>query len=315
LVSIIIPNYNHAHYLQQRIESILNQTFQDWELIILDDCSTDQSREVIEQYRNHPRISRIEYNEANSGSTFRQWGKGLEYAQGEWIWIAESDDYCDVNFLECLLDPAIPEHAGLRYALSRPVDANSQLIDDTLYHPGEGYHKGFEFLEKHLLQLNRIPNASAVIVKKTLLKNTLTKKLQEFKLLSDWIIWNTIAMNSDLFYTERTNNYHRYHPSNVRSRLFKQLEYYKEFPVFREIMEQAINASSLPNVQELIRINKKCAYNEKGYRAIELWRKHKYRQSIPLLLEASTRPSPNTYFIRSIFYWMKRDRNQRHETE
>ena len=48
-VSVIIPNYNHALFLQQRIESVLNQTDQDFELIILDDCSTDYSREIIEQ--------------------------------------------------------------------------------------------------------------------------------------------------------------------------------------------------------------------------------------------------------------------------
>lgn len=53
---------------QQRIESILQQTFQDFELILLDDCSTDGSREILERYRNHPKVSGIFYNERNSGS-------------------------------------------------------------------------------------------------------------------------------------------------------------------------------------------------------------------------------------------------------
>ncbi len=69
-VSVILPNYNHAKYLPQRIESILNQTYQNFELIILDDCSSDNSREVIERYKDNPRISKIIFNEKNSGSRF-----------------------------------------------------------------------------------------------------------------------------------------------------------------------------------------------------------------------------------------------------
>jgi glycosyltransferase involved in cell wall biosynthesis len=95
LVSVIIPNYNHAAYLNERIDSVLNQTFRDFEVILLDDCSTDNSREIIESYRGHEKISQIEYNEVNSGSTFIQWKKGLDLAQGDWIWIAESDDVAD----------------------------------------------------------------------------------------------------------------------------------------------------------------------------------------------------------------------------
>ena len=83
IVSIIIPNYNHALYLKQRIDSVLNQTFQDFELLILDDCSTDNSREIIERYRGNPKITQIIYNEKNSGGVFNQWIKGIEKAKGE----------------------------------------------------------------------------------------------------------------------------------------------------------------------------------------------------------------------------------------
>ena len=76
-VSVIVPNFNHAPYLAQRIDSILAQTFADFELILLDDCSTDSSREVIERYREHPKVAHIVVNERNSGSTFAQWRRGL----------------------------------------------------------------------------------------------------------------------------------------------------------------------------------------------------------------------------------------------
>lgn len=119
-VSVIIPNYNHALYLDERIQSILNQSYDNFEIIILDDMSKDNSREVIEKYRECPKISHILYNETNSGSTFRQWKKGITLAKGEFIWIAESDDYCEPSLLEALVKQ-IQAHptCTLAYALSQ----------------------------------------------------------------------------------------------------------------------------------------------------------------------------------------------------
>lgn len=100
LVSAIIPNYNHARYLKQRLDSVFNQTYQNFEVILLDDCSTDNSLEIIEKYNGNPHLSQIVVNESNSGSVFKQWDKGINLAKGELIWIAESDDYCELTFLE-----------------------------------------------------------------------------------------------------------------------------------------------------------------------------------------------------------------------
>jgi glycosyltransferase involved in cell wall biosynthesis len=101
-VSVAVPNYNHARFLRQRLDTILAQTYQDFELILLDDCSTDESRTILEQYAGDPR-ARLEFNEVNSGSTFKQWNKGVRLAQGKYVWIAESDDYSDARFLERLV--------------------------------------------------------------------------------------------------------------------------------------------------------------------------------------------------------------------
>src|SRR5579864_3099606 len=100
-VSVIVPNYNHARFLPRRIDSVLQQTFQNFELILLDDCSTDDSRSILSSYADDPRV-RIEFNEANSGSVFKQWNKGVRLAQGEYVWMAESDDYADNRLLQRL---------------------------------------------------------------------------------------------------------------------------------------------------------------------------------------------------------------------
>src|ERR1700757_4566906 len=110
-VSVIVPNYNHARFLRQRLDTILAQSFQDFELILLDDCSTDESRTILEEYARDPRVQ-LELNEVNSGSPFKQWNKGVRLAKGKYVWIAESDDYADPRLLERLVaildgDPAV----------------------------------------------------------------------------------------------------------------------------------------------------------------------------------------------------------------
>ncbi len=127
-VTVITPNYNHARYLPQRLESILNQTFQDFELIILDNASTDNSREVIESYKKDPRVRAI-FNAENNGSTFKQWNLGLSHANGEYIWFAESDDYADPTLLATLVD-RLDRHpnVGLAFCQSWAVDEDSNIL-------------------------------------------------------------------------------------------------------------------------------------------------------------------------------------------
>src|SRR5260370_14145431 len=101
-VSVVVPNYNHARFLRQRVDSILAQTFQDFELILLDDWSTDESRSILREYVSDPRV-RTEFNEVNSGSTFKQWNKGVRLARGKYVWLAESDDSAATRFLQSLV--------------------------------------------------------------------------------------------------------------------------------------------------------------------------------------------------------------------
>ena len=131
-VSVIVPNYNHARFLAERVESILRQTYQDFELILLDDCSQDDSRGVLERYGSDPRV-RLEFNEANSGSPFKQWAKGVRMSQGKYVWVAESDDYADARLLERLVAALeSDERIAFAYCRSWGVDANGKrsiLVD------------------------------------------------------------------------------------------------------------------------------------------------------------------------------------------
>jgi glycosyltransferase involved in cell wall biosynthesis len=152
---------------------VLNQTYQTFDVIILDDCSTDSSRDVIERFRNSPRISNILYNEKNSGSPFRQWQKGISLARGDWIWIAESDDSADAQFLEKLIDLLRDQqNVGLIYCDSYIVDAqgirgNFADIKNRKFNTNRWSHKyrnnGVDEIENFLLLESTINNTSAVL--------------------------------------------------------------------------------------------------------------------------------------------------------
>jgi glycosyltransferase involved in cell wall biosynthesis len=72
LISVVIPNYNHAQFLEKRIESVLNQTYKNIEIILLDDKSTDNSIDIIKKYEQNPVVSHVLQNTENSGSPFLQ---------------------------------------------------------------------------------------------------------------------------------------------------------------------------------------------------------------------------------------------------
>ena len=104
-VSVIVPNYNYAKYLKWRFLSIAEQTYPIYELIVLDDASSDESRTVIKKMvaevsRVKPEIKiRLIWNKENSGKAISQWIKGIEVATGDYIWIAEADDIAKKDFL------------------------------------------------------------------------------------------------------------------------------------------------------------------------------------------------------------------------
>ena len=273
LVSIIIPNYNHAQFLHQRIDSVLNQTYQNFEMIILDDCSSDNSREIIEKFRYHPKIKEIIYNERNSGSTFKQWQKGIEIATGEFIWIAESDDYCESSFLENVLKGFDNnENIGLSYCKSIRVDKEGNVIDDLSFWyqdldadrwQNPYINNGRDEVNDYLSYKNTIPNASAVLFRKDLV-NFDFSKLVQFKLCGDWYFWLQILSNSDIAFSNKGLNFFRLHSSTVRNKTTNENAINKERQIINNFLvnnkfHELRNAKKLQS-HPLISFSKNLAY-------------------------------------------------------
>ncbi|PBC74231.1 glycosyltransferase family 2 protein [Fibrobacter intestinalis] len=215
-VSVIVPNYNHAPYLKQRLDSVFNQTFQDFEVIILDDCSTDNSKEIIEEYRNRPQTSHIIYNAINSGSPFKQWAKGFELAQGEYIWIAESDDWAELNFLEEMIR-ILDKHESLTLAFCESFWEFSEKTVFGQTSLRDSFFNGLEFIQKRQIYGNCIVNASSVLFRKKFLSNIPTD-YQDFQGSGDYILWSYLCELGNIFYTTKRLNHFRRHESATTSK-------------------------------------------------------------------------------------------------
>ena len=219
MVSVIVPNYCHAPYLRERINSILNQTYQDFELILLDDYSTDNSREVLESYRGREHVSHIVINEQNTGNTFLQWEKGLLLAKGDYVWIAESDDVAEPRFLETLVK-VLEDHpeAVVAYAHSQMIDSDSHDLDFTWHPKGSNgetvVYDGDWFLRHRMLVHNNIYNASMVVFRKKVFEH-IPKSYQQYRYCGDWLFWNYVCTFGQVIEVCQVLNRYRQHKRKV----------------------------------------------------------------------------------------------------
>ena len=220
-VSVIIPNYCHARYLDERIQSVLNQTYQHFELIILDDCSPDggASKAVIEKYRNNSHVSHIVYNEVNSGSTFKQWEKGINLAQGELIWIAESDDKCDKRLLEELVKQFL-HNGNLILAFCKTTaftdDSKTENLDPIPLQSSKIFGSS-DFVSKYMTHGCPMLNASACLFKKDAALK-IDRKYSDFRGAGDRMFWTEISECGDVAVVNEWLNYMRFHPTNSTKR-------------------------------------------------------------------------------------------------
>jgi len=216
-VSVIIPNYNHYKFLDKRFISVLNQTYQDFEIIYLDDASTDNSNDIYKKYSSDTRLKAL-FNNKNSGSPFIQWNKGFKEAQGKYIWIAESDDYADQMFLATMVDilERYP-NVGLAYCQSFITDEKDNCLSindkwtedlDISRWKKDYINDGRDEIENYLIIKNTIPNSSAVLLRRSVLLSV-NGSPENFRYCGDWITWVKMLSKSDIGFISAPLNYFR----------------------------------------------------------------------------------------------------------
>lgn len=230
-ISVIIPNYRHAPYLPERIESVLNQTRRDIDVLILDDCSPDDSRAVIDRYRTDPRVRTL-FNDQNSGNTFAQWRKGLDNSSGDYVWIAESDDACAPELLDRLAEmldsnPTVgiaacesmvvdvggaPQHRYLDH-----LAASGQIAYDLTPFAAPFVMSGRDYCARYMVPWNTLPNASAVLFRRSALMAAGGPD-ETMRLCGDWMTYCRVMMVADFAWVPDAMNYFRNHGQSVRGR-------------------------------------------------------------------------------------------------
>lgn len=232
-VSAVIPNYNYAAFLKERVEMVVSQKYPIYELIILDDKSTDNSVEVIEEIIEDLRIRRPKLkvkfipNEQNSGSVFKQWEKCFAESDGDYVWICEADDACSKYFLNSVMRGFVQdEDVVLSYAESCMIDKDGKKLTYDSRSWADEYRTGHwdksyindgkKEVKQYLSSNNTIANASAVVFKKDKIPyKKYLKKAQEFRLVGDWYFYAKCLLHGKVAYCAESLNYHRVHSESV----------------------------------------------------------------------------------------------------
>ena len=226
LVTVVVPNYNHGRFLRERLDSIVGQKFQDFELILLDDCSNDDSCTILREYAANRAGTKTSFNSVNSGSTFKQWNRGVLMATGKYVWIAESDDYADERLLGSLVGclESEPQAALCNCRswltsddgrVSEPLDSLLSFLD--LERWKEDFcSDGREECRKYLVHCNTVQSASSVLfLRQAYLE--IGGADEKLVLTGDWKTWASLAMRGKICHLGQLLNYCRVHEYSVSS--------------------------------------------------------------------------------------------------
>jgi len=297
-VSIILPSYNHDAFLSDRLNTIVNQTFKDWGLIIIDDKSTDGSLKILTDFvdQNKAKIKCFIVNEVNSKSGYFSWEKGIALADSEYVWIAETDDYSDLNFLEeqiAVLDQN--KNCSLVFCSSNYVDAQKQFLLNTDkrtkdLNVKEGENKVFNgsvFIDK--MPFNTyITNGSSVVFRKP--KHEIPHEIFIHRQCSDIFLWTFLLQNSSFVFLNKKLNYFRRHEESTTTKIssgkqligtYKELVFYLKYYNYSEK-----NANFIAYYfNNYIWKNKKEVFNVKVFENNKDLKKLYFLKLIPLVIK------------------------------
>ena len=161
LVSVVMPAYNAAKTIEKSIETVLKQTYQSWELIIVEDCSKDQTLQLLEQYKDNPKIKVIA-NKANSGAAVTR-NNALEAAQGQYVAFLDSDDLWEPEKLEKQIAFLTEKKVGFSFTSYSCIDENGTDM-------GREIHVPPTVSDKQLLG-NTIIGCSTVLIDRSIIQD------------------------------------------------------------------------------------------------------------------------------------------------
>ena len=254
-VSVIVPNYNYKKYLRKRINSIIRQTYPIYELIILDDASTDGSQGQIEEIikdlkKRCPKLKvKTIFNQQNSGKAIYQWKKGFEKAEGDYIWIAEVDDLSRKNFLMEAMKGFEDPKVVLSYTESAVINGWGIMVvpdfrwsrdrEKTGHYDNNYVKNGMDEIREIMAIRCTIPNVSAVVFKNNKRWLKYLEKAVEYKQTGDWYFYTKVLENGKICYNRKSLNLFRVHNDSVTKGSKKSGEHYQEMLGMHEMFRRS----------------------------------------------------------------------------
>ena len=261
LVSVVVPNFNHEKFLRQRLESIYSQTYKNFEVILLDDASTDDSLKVLREFQElHKDNTRLIANEKNCGSVFGQWQRGINAARGDLIWVAESDDYSAENFLAELVKVFVDETIKLAFVRTdfiqdgvKTFDTESYLADINCFDWKQNFAvTAAEFVANAMAIKNVIPNVSGVLFRKpSNIRAEILEIWQDMKLCGDWLFYLEIMKGGCVYYSPAATNFYRVHQKSTSLKIQKETRYYEEHERISEFIAANYNVPAEVHARHL----------------------------------------------------------------
>lgn len=228
-VSVIVPSYNYESYIKQRLQTIINQEYPIYEIIVLDDASTDKSVDIIRGVLETQSIDyKVIVNKNNSGTVFGQWKKGVDIAKGNYVWIAEADDFSNRKFLCEVMQGFESPGVVLSYCESNQVnEAGEKIAENYLYYVADisverwsfPYIKhGYEEVTEALSIKNTVPNVSGVVFEAANLKSVLENHfdmIRTYRVAGDWLVYVLLLKRGKIAFSPEALNMHRRHQKGV----------------------------------------------------------------------------------------------------
>lgn len=230
-VSVVIPTYNYAHYLDDAIRSVLDQTFDDFEIIIVDNQSTDDTDEVVKKYLNDPRISYYK-NPVNIG-VVGNWNKCLSYAKGDYIKFLCADDKFRSDLLEKFV-LGMEQYPNVSLvACNKTMFGKSSL---TVELPFQNLHTGREILHHTLNTKGWLGEPTCVMFRRSNLH--LGPFKEGLRWLPDWEMWIRHLAAGDCYIIPEPVAYVRNHGQQITKKVMKYFtNYLEEYNLCKAIRE------------------------------------------------------------------------------
>lgn len=189
MLSVIIPIHNGVEYLNRTLNSVLNQTFQDYEIICINDCSKDNSLEILEKFAKKDSRIKVINNSQNLGAALSR-NVGIDIAKGEYIYFLDADDYIDEKYLKCMVNKIEQEKCDIVLNLSIINETNG--VETEYRHPSmPKINPEGEYLDK----ITTIHDAPCFIWARIYRKSFLNENKLRFLDIhaTDDVVFNTIV--------------------------------------------------------------------------------------------------------------------------